>query len=278
MTGLRQLQFMKELMKLCVPGETLMVSGEWKGNPTMPRAHDEWPWERSPCSFRSLLQREVLFDIDEHTWDQVVLNQQLITQRLDTVGCPYYEYNSAGKGWHIHVFLDADNVEDVTSWSQIRLRFWEWATTQGGHADKVKAVWRTFSVVRAEGAPRRTRSRTVEDLFRRHMTYKSYQERIPPSRPAQSHVTYPGPLVPFKLPTPFLLTLINENGLKDCPRCDLRISERTVSYDTWDDKVESVTCCICFARQLRAVAQSLDGEWRYAVPAWHLGLPGYQPR
>ncbi len=268
MRGLAQLQFLKQLEAVAPPNHQLFVSGEWKGNPTKPMPIDQWPFGRRPASFRSILANEVLFDLDTPTWDEVLISQQLITSRLAAVDCPYYEYNSAGKGWHICVYLDAHGVEAVTSWRQIRQQFWAWGTYGGAKADRAKVAWGNFSVVRCEGASRTRPARNVDELFSNRIAVKAAFDAIPPARPQPHHARYFPRVVTFPLPSAFLLTLTNENGLQDCPTCDVAISPAYVSYDDFDEHVESVTCSICFRRQrLAAVRLPLDGEWRYAIPS-----------
>lgn len=268
MRGAAQLQFLKQLEAVAPPKTQLFVSGEWKGNPTKPVPLDQWPFERRPATFRSLLPNEVLFDLDAPNWDEVLMSQQAITSRLAAVECPYYEYNSAGKGWHINVYLDALGLESVTSWRQIRQQFWAWATYGGARADRAKVAWGNFSVVRCEGASRTQPARSIDELFSDRVSIKSYHEAVPPARPRPRAARFVERVVTFPLPSAFLLTLTNENGLQDCSTCDVAVSPAHVSYDDFDDWVESVTCCICFRRQQRAAARlPLEGEWRYAMPS-----------
>jgi len=258
---------MLRLMDLAPPNTILYVSGEWHNAPSRPTPWDEWSWGTQLCSFRSLLPNECLFDIDQPTWHDVITQAQQLEERLRSVACPYYMYGSAGKGIHIHVFLDAGGAEHITSWRQLRIRFWEWATFMGGAADRVKVTWGTFNVVRAEGASRGLRPHNLQELFHRQHAVKSLLETLPSERPTPRSAAYPEHMARFRLPASFLLTLNNEQGLGDCPNCAIPWSEDHVVLDEYSERVECLTCAICRGRQRLAAQQHpLTSEWRFAMP------------
>ena len=267
MNGLRQYGFLKQLSQLALPGENLFVSGEYQAVPTKPVLLEDWPWEHRRASFRSLLQREVLFDFDNPTWDGVVAEVLKVEQRLQAVGCPYYMYNSAGKGWHINVYLDSDDTHHIASYKQLRLKFWEWAINMGAQADFAKVNWGSFTVVRAEGALRRAKPENFEDYFAFRSVTKALQEYVSVEKPKPTQEAYPEHLATFKLPISFLLTLDNENGLGMCNQCSVPWSALSVSYDDWDNHTESLTCAVCRSRQhLLLRRYPLQGEWKAAMP------------
>lgn len=264
---MQQHEFLAQLVRLCEPGEVLYVTGEWHGAPTAPRAWDEWPWHRGKAAFRSLLRREVLFDFDQPDWPSLREAAERVSTKLQAVGCPYYLWTTGGKGLHINVFLEDNLMHHVASWNQIRLRFWEWATDFAALADRVKAVWRTYSLVRAEGAWRHHRPRTLDELFRPVARVKSYLETLPRERPAPRGPQFPDALQAFRLPEAFLLTLANENGLGDCPVCDIPLSPQGVALDSWADRVTGLTCAVCRnVARLAAAQHPLEGPWASALP------------
>lgn len=86
---------------------------------------------------RSVLDREIIFDIDATKWSVVKHFRDKIVEVLEMEEIPYYEAYTGGKGVHIHVFFetyrdkeDRGDIDEAKKYKlqyrDIRVYFWNW--------------------------------------------------------------------------------------------------------------------------------------------------------
>ncbi|MGC9138723.1 MAG: hypothetical protein ACP5G5_06960 [Thermoplasmata archaeon] len=178
-----------------------------------------------PYDHRTVLNNEVVFDIDIKDWDMVRRYAQIIINFLNSNGIGHLIGLSGGKGVHIHVFLKISDelyfflkkldTEDIDVAREIRLAFFDWVLSNipqppENAVDRSLVSWSSESkghMVREFGG----RKFVQVNGWEPH--YKTYVTSIPRERVwvlSEAEVVYPEdiPYYRIKMGDPFAEVLV----------------------------------------------------------------------
>lgn len=168
---------------------------------------NEWDWS-CRADFRSVLDNELIFDIDEHDWHTAVSVLNALTSRLKFMDIPFTQYLSGGHAFHVQILLDCSGIEQVCGWQQLRNELFKFLTDGiDGRFDPSVVDWDERRLVRAEGGKK--------------FTFKVPFLTVPAQRPKFNAPFFRNGIQAWNVPWDIIsqLTLVNENITNDCPEC-----------------------------------------------------------
>lgn len=81
---------------------------------------------------RVILLNEVVFELDDESWEVVAKTGKRIVKVLQELGIPFFVAFSGNKSLHIHAFLDVSSEEINNDYRFIRLNLWNYVLDKAG--------------------------------------------------------------------------------------------------------------------------------------------------
>ena len=128
----RQIEWLAMLKKIA-PKPFYLADASKHGTPSYRTLITYYPLlNNRVIAYRTVLDNEIVFDLDEKNWNIVRIFARIISKYLDKNKIPYYMFGSGGKGIHISIFCDFGNFGELFGYQRIRVGIWDYLVEDMG--------------------------------------------------------------------------------------------------------------------------------------------------